>query len=84
VTVAGSSILDADLKAKELADKAAAKTLAAQAAQDVKILEADHALDVTVEALQASEKAKAPALTQDPDALNQALLAVGRRQRDLS
>jgi len=81
VTVAGSSLLEADQNAKKLADQAAIKTQEAATLRDIKVDEADHALNVTVEAVQAHEKADAPVLAQDPDALNQALLAIGKQQR---
>jgi len=81
VTVAGSSLLEADQNAKKLADQAAIKTQEAATLRDIKVDEADHALNVTVEAIQAHEKADAPVLAQDPDALNQALLAIGKQQR---
>jgi len=81
VTVAGSSLLEADQNAKKLADQAVIKTQEAATLRDIKVDEADHALNVTVEAVQAHEKADAPVLAQDPDALNQALLAIGKQQR---
>jgi hypothetical protein len=81
VTVAGSSLLEADQNAKKLADQAVIKTQEAATLRDIKVDEADHALEVDVAVVVDREKAEAPALVQDPDALNQALLAVGKHQR---
>lgn len=84
VTLASSTLIDADQTAKRLADEAAAKEKGAELLRDVKIVEADHTFEVTVEALQTRQEAAAAELTQDPDALNRVLLDVGKRQRDPS
>lgn len=81
VTLASSSLLEADQNAKELADRAAAQNSIAKAVEAAKIQAADHELDVDVAVVQDHEKAAAPVLIQDPDALNKMLLDVGKRNR---
>jgi hypothetical protein len=84
VVVHSSALTGADETARELLEAAAKKVQEAEAARDVKILDADAEFEVAISAVVDRQKAQAPSLAHDQEELNRALLEAGKRQRGLS